>query len=231
MDKPAQAGRSWHLMTHEGLISSLTEYADGNLAPRRRETLERHLAECEECSTWLEAYRVLALELRCSCQAPSMELAVAAVDSSRLTDEARKRVLEHTATCSECRDDLSLAHQALSEARGASSLRARLRDTVEGAARWLGRAGIAASILLVVLVSSSVFLWRRHKRVEVSQPAHQYEVLESQTQLFLDNLQIGEGTELVARASESVVLGEGFVVRSGGRLTVEVKNSRSPKVN
>ena len=38
-------------------VERLSEYLDGNLAPAERETLERHLAECEDCALTLADLR------------------------------------------------------------------------------------------------------------------------------------------------------------------------------
>jgi hypothetical protein len=60
---------------HDTIMQQLTAYADGELKPAERETVERHLADCAQCRRALEGIRaVKAWAPRYEGSAPSRDL-------------------------------------------------------------------------------------------------------------------------------------------------------------
>ena len=69
-------------MTHEETSGLLSAYLDGEMPPHESTALERHVAECEQCASELEALRDTVHALACLGRAKAPDDFVEQVQST-----------------------------------------------------------------------------------------------------------------------------------------------------
>lgn len=217
-------------MRHDPLESRLAAYAAGDLGPRAGARLERHLAVCGECRDWLDTYRLLASDLSPDEHVPSPLLATLAAGGA-LDRREEGQVRSHLEACAPCRRELETTRRALAAARRPSRRQASIRRFPGAASTVPVRMAVAAGILLAILLGG-LFLARLHPDGPgpTPIPIRGEQVLRADRQLVLQNLSVKKGAHLVARG-DSVVLGNGFTVESGGSLAIELGDRQVRRVH
>lgn len=216
-------------MSHERLGARLEDYATGALGRRDRARVEAHLSRCEPCRSWLATYRLLAHEPEPLAHLSSAQLAALAVGVTHLDDPGRRETQAHLERCGGCRRQLDLTRKALKAARRPFLPSAWVDAVATGAARpavWAPAAALLAGIVFGGL-------WLDLLQPEVPTPTPDLirgqQVLRADRQLVLGHLRVERGADLLARAADSVVFGNGFVVDSGATLTVELGSGGTPQ--
>ena len=219
-------------MTHStSSISELVDYADGRLRGAGASRIESHLADCKECWTWLETYRLLASSLE---HPSSQEIAAHAIAPDRLDRPSRiNRTAEndpdgisaHLEHCVGCSREVDLTRRAVREGRGKAPAS---KPVFSSPRRRFAYGAIAAGTLVLLatgswLVSSQT---SKNSRLAVTQRTLSgSELVEANRELAVAGSRIAKGAEVTLRAGEVVTLGEGFSVESGASLVVELKSS------
>lgn len=196
----------------------VVDYASSTLTESDQARFEAHLAACNACRGWLEARQLLAQELSCSQQAPSLLMARVAADDGTLDPMQRRRLEAHLEVCGVCRRELELSRRAIRAA--AKPIPAERTPTRFGRLRRPSLGVAVAAGLALIVVAAGVWLQRGPQGHLPKPSMAEAEVLQADRQLVLQDLRVERGARLVARASESVVLGNGFTVDSGGSLII-----------
>lgn len=212
-------------MTHSSTrFNELTEYAAERLDATDARELEKHLAECEECKTWLETYRLLAHGLR---HPSSPEIAEYAVTPDRVPATDRNRIRRHLDICADCARDAELTQAAATEARQENTRATEVPPAFPPARRFV--LGALAASALLVLATGVVFVSRQspeNNSVFVDRRTlHGSTVLEAEREILIVATHIETGADITFRAGNVVALGEGFSIASDASLTIEVKEN------
>jgi len=108
------------MMEHRDAEELLVDSAQGLLDAARAAEVDAHAATCEDCSSWLETYRVLARESAALARPlhPQSELLARLVATPEGLTAAERTALDaHMDVCVVCRNDVALARESLNEAR------------------------------------------------------------------------------------------------------------------
>ena len=142
-------------MTHTELQETLADYVAGRLAGGPRETLERHLEECEECADLADTWRSIVPGLRASGETafephlePSRLRKLAQADA-----ESDREATVHIASCPSCALELEAWRDAALGKFGQIATAVQPRSRAWTGAWWSVAATLAATALLV-------FAWR-----------------------------------------------------------------------
>ena len=205
-------------MKSETLCAKVVDYASSTLTAREETRFKAHLAGCEACRGWLETRQLLVQEFSCARQAPSLLMARLAANDGTLDSTQRQHLEAHLEACDFCRRELEVSRKALRAA--AKPVSAANPPARFGRLRPPSLAVAIVASLVLILVAAGVWL-RQGSQVHLPLPSmEEAEVLEADRQLVLQDLRVEPGARLVARATESVVLADGFTVDSGGSLTI-----------
>lgn len=210
-------------MNHDLEPSLLVHYVDGTLQGSDLIVVEAHLATCRDCSGWVESYRALEGAMRPQDHPTSLEIAQLAVDPTKIDSEESQHTLSHLVACRSCRQEFDLTREALAAGRALAEDERSRPQMFSALLRHPRRVAIAAGLLVGVLAVGFLLVDSgRRDRSFTSGTIRGQEVIEAVDQLVIDNVEVANGGQLVARAKQSVALGDGFSVDSGGSLTIEV---------
>jgi hypothetical protein len=221
-------------MNHSQANDLLTGFISGVLDPSSRHEVEQHVADCEDCRSWVATYRFFSEALQDPVASPaehlsSHELCAFILTPGSLDAVTRLRCEQHLEVCSRCRREQTLVREAVAaarEVRGSLAIFAGGR----GATKWPTRLAMAASLLLLIGALAVLSVQRnpdeytlRSGRLEGRQT---YKATDS---IVIEATEVSPGALLTLQAGEKVAFGEGFSVRSDATLKVFVGPKRPVK--
>ncbi|HSF20325.1 MAG TPA: zf-HC2 domain-containing protein [Vicinamibacteria bacterium] len=233
------------MMTHPKILESLPDFAAGMLSTELDTQVRAHLEDCRDCTEWLEAYRALEAALPpASNERPShptsQTLARFAFVPESLDAETRATVTAHLDECFDCDEEANLCRLAVSDASvldhdaptnvsvgetplpkvNVPSPRAWMLQLHWRTSRQiLMAAGILLSvlgggtILFVLRATPETFTLKRRSLSGVT-------TIEARRTIEATSSSVDPGANVTLRAKQ-VVLGSGFTVENGARLTIE----------
>ena len=219
------------MMGHDEARALLPQLAGGEIGKADERLLRRHLEECADCRSWLETWSLLADSLApAEAEAghlSSDQIARLAASRELLAESEPAALEEHLGECEDCRRLLELTREALTGGR-----KERRKPAVTS---WLKPSRLAlpmrvAAAAALVLALGLIFMPRRAPEVAGIADRNDREiadtvlrgtqVIEAEGSLTARGVTVESGGEVTLRASETVILENGFSVGSGASLTV-----------
>jgi hypothetical protein len=242
-------------VNHRDAIERLALWAANEGGRAGDESLSSHVRGCASCRGWLDTYRWLEDGLRANeptaKEHPSTAMLALCVTRPEELGELDQRDLdEHLQSCAQCREIVEMVGGAVASARPrrvAAGLGADSQSSSQapGWKRWLGFAGLAAAAAAVtgmVLVASrwlttptgtgspqssaAVTELQRAPEHVTGIEVEGRRLIGGEKTLSVSDVQVASGAHVRFRVEESVRFGDGFRIRDGGRLAVEVTGAR-----
>ena len=208
-------------MNHREARQHLVGLADKSLPEPTRTQTAAHAEDCSRCRSWLTTYQGIEEALRVPREHPTSEiLAAYAVEPADLAEDAQSEIRSHLARCASCAADYRVTRQALAASRPDEENwipNAAERVTPRRMQPW-AEAGLLAAVLLLALV---VVGPESEQSPTLSDSVIRgQQVVESDQRLLASNVQLAESSNLQLKATQGVVLREGFSVEKGARLSI-----------
>lgn len=207
-------------MKHSEVRDLLVDLAEGSLKGPRLAAVKAHVRVCVECDRWLTTYSLIQAVATASAQHPDADtIAAYALEPADLPPRARASVAAHLEQCKSCSREYRLTRQALAGSRPVEpGATVDELSSTDGLLPTWATAGLLAATMLVALML--VRPQPPAPQVLTDGVINDHRVVESEQRLLAGDLQLAESSELELRAPQGVVLGDGFSVKKGARLSV-----------
>lgn len=205
-------------MKHRDAEVLLDEFASEDLDGPQARGLAAHVADCRDCSDWLAAYQRIELEAR--LHPTSDLLANYAVEPAAIGRELRHLLESHLSRCNSCGREYRLTRHALEQARPDAGVATAGSGRTFVDVGWKIAAGIAVATVLTTLLIVGSRSLGEEENVVSNQSIENSRTVEASERLVAEKIAVHEAATLTLRAKGSVILGDGFSVKRGGRLVV-----------
>lgn len=233
-------------MNHAEATSLLTDFVSGDLEPGLRAKIQRHVSECEECRTWVDASEFLVEALSTGkrlVERPhpsSEEIVDCALRPEALGAAAREEIAHHETRCSQCHNEIQTVRSAVAEAREAAEAmeRAVIPEPVPFLRSSWARVGTPARLALAASVLFLLSAWVGERaisrvpseRVLTGEVFAGEQTVSARRSLVVGESKVSTGARVVFEGGEVVAFGNGFSVDAGGSLTVSTGDKRDSPV-
>jgi len=198
----------------------LLGHVEGTLDARTDSKVENHAQSCRDCSDWLATYNDIERAFGAQDHHPSPEsLADYALEPAGIDATLRASIKEHLERCRSCSREYRVTRDAL---RNASRDYAPERKWQRHATPGFRKPVLAMAAAAAMIVASVTMLpkYRSAETVISDLTVGGSQVIEASDLLVATSVDVPAATQLSLRADRKVVLGEGFSVKQGGRLTI-----------
>lgn len=213
-------------MQHRNAYGYLIDLVEGELRGRQRAEVEAHVETCEDCGTWLATYSLISKVTQGASAHPDPNsIASYAIEPGNLSRRERSKLQDHLENCRSCAREYKVTCRALTRARGGGG-KGRISDSL-WSGEWkpaLAAAAIFAVAVLLFIYAPGVTDQSEYRLSD--QRLQGSRVVEATNRLVATNVQVEPNSDIVFRASQTV-LGDDFSVSRGARLVIATTGASS----